>query len=702
MAGTGVPMSSAWSAVPAHGATSDVTIVHPAQTLTFLGSRRLRPAAGSAGRDVTVLEGSSSALVADPAPGAPRSTWQVTYNGFSPAAQTAFQASVDIWARLVSSTVPIKVTANFASLGPGVLGSAGATANMQSATIGDGTSFYPSALADALTGSDRYVGQPDIAAQFSSTYPFYFGTDGATPADQIDFESVVLHELGHGLGFAGFMTDSGGSGSYQVTGRYDAFTYDAATAGSRLTTYTAPNTPSAPLGGVLTGGSVYWGGAAGMASAGGVRPRLFAPTDWMPGSSYSHLDESTYPFEDANALMTYAIAPGEAVHSPGPIVIGMFNDMGWRDHLAGAVTTPDEPTAVTAIPGDGQATVTWTPGAANGSALVRNTVTAYPGGQTTVVDGGATTAIVTGLTNGTAYTFKVIATNGIGTTLPVPSSSVVPAPMQLSAAAPGDPVSGQAYAYQLTATGGRATSWSLFSGSLPPGLSLSSDGLLSGTPTSVVASSFQVAANNGLRSVVSAQTSLQVRFQDLPAAAPFASDIYWLTGHGIAAGFADGTFRPVTAVTRQAFAAYLYRYAHAGLDAGPCAAGSSSFPDVPDASPFCADIQWLAGTGVTGGFADGGFHPSAVVSRQATAAFLYRFNHSGLDAGPCTAGTSPFPDVPDASPFCGDVKWLASTSPQALTTGFADGTFRPAATVTRQAAAAYFHRYDGDFSSPVV
>ena len=54
-------------------------------------------------------------------------TFQVTYTGFTAAAQTAFQRAVDIWSGLVSSAVPIRVSANFQALSPGVLGSAETT-----------------------------------------------------------------------------------------------------------------------------------------------------------------------------------------------------------------------------------------------------------------------------------------------------------------------------------------------------------------------------------------------------------------------------------------------------------------------------------------------------------------------------------------------------------------------------------------------
>ena len=45
------------------------------------------------------------------------STILVTYNGFTPEAQSAFQYAVDIWARTITSEVPIRITANWSQLG---------------------------------------------------------------------------------------------------------------------------------------------------------------------------------------------------------------------------------------------------------------------------------------------------------------------------------------------------------------------------------------------------------------------------------------------------------------------------------------------------------------------------------------------------------------------------------------------------------
>ena len=53
-------------------------------------------------------------------------TFDVDYNGFSSQARTAFQHAVNIWSSIISSPAPIKVIANWDSLGTNVLGSASA------------------------------------------------------------------------------------------------------------------------------------------------------------------------------------------------------------------------------------------------------------------------------------------------------------------------------------------------------------------------------------------------------------------------------------------------------------------------------------------------------------------------------------------------------------------------------------------------
>lgn len=111
------------------------------------------------------------------------------------------------------------------------------------------------------------------------------------------------------------------------------------------------------------------------------------------------------------------------------------------------------------------------------------------------------------------------------------------------------------------------------------------------------------------------------------------------------------------------------------------------FSDLDESHPFWDEIAWLLAEGIATGYDDGTFRPGAPVTRQALAAFLFRAAGSPEAPGPCT--TAPFPDVPTDHRYCREIRWLVEGD---LAQGYDDGTFRPDAPVSRQAAAAILFR----------
>jgi hypothetical protein len=177
-------------------------------------------------------------------------------------------------------------------------------------------------------------------------------------------------------------------------------------------------------------------------------------------------------------------------------------------------------------------------------------------------------------------------------------------------------------------------------------------------------------------------------FPDVLDGHQFFTEIDWLKAEGIGGGYLDGTFRPTAGVSRQAMAAFLFRAAGEPPFVLP---PSPSFTDVPLTHQFYIEIEWMASVGISTGYSDDTFRPSTPVSRQAMSAFLYRF----ADEPAFTAPETPsFSDVPLTSTFFDEVEWLASMG---ISTGYSDGTFRPSAVVSRQAMSAFLYRHTALF-----
>ncbi|MHB1034358.1 MAG: hypothetical protein ACYC35_04220 [Pirellulales bacterium] len=246
------------------------------------------------------------------------------------ARRTAFQSALNIWSqRLIGSYVgeTITIDAKMDSMGGSQTNATLGGSNPNSVwkiTRGGVTSWYADALANHLSGRDLNAAA-EIEITFNSDVDnsyvlgntdWYYGLDGNSGSD-IDFVSVVAHEIGHGLNFLDLVNQNGSWFAQDLPGIYDRFLEDAY--GNDLVTLTQSQRAAA-----ITSNYLYWNGAQGAAGNGGVRPKMYAPSPYQGGSSVSHLDETAYPYE---LMSPYYSGPD---HSPSAMELGMLREMGWE------------------------------------------------------------------------------------------------------------------------------------------------------------------------------------------------------------------------------------------------------------------------------------------------------------------------------------------------------------------------------------
>ena len=163
----------------------------------------------------------------------------------------AYKTAAQIWQDSLSIDVQVVLQATFVPLscGPtsGVLGAAGALTVFRDFP---GPSFpstwYAAALANELAGADLGGTTPDpaltappfndeIVSFFNSELGksgclegsgWYYGLDNNNPAGTIDFLAVLLHEVGHGLGFQNFVNDAAGSNFLGYPDQWSRFERD--------------------------------------------------------------------------------------------------------------------------------------------------------------------------------------------------------------------------------------------------------------------------------------------------------------------------------------------------------------------------------------------------------------------------------------------------------------------------------------------
>ncbi|CAH1205509.1 hypothetical protein PAECIP111893_02362 [Paenibacillus plantiphilus] len=319
-------------------------------------------------------------------------------------------------------------------------------------------------------------------------------------------------------------------------------------------------------------------------------------------------------------------------------------------------TVPSAPTGVTAVAGNGQATVSFTAPANGGSDITYYKVTAMPG--TITVTGTESPITVTGLSNGVTYTFTVEAVNSAGSSVASDVSNSVTPRKPSSSSDTSTPSS--------TDTTPKTTPDPAPTPATPQ-------------PTVDVFNSSIVNEANLVKTIESKvaeakEANATIDFADTQGHwAEKTIDVFIKLQ--LINGYEDGTARPNSPITRAEFAAILNR-------AFNIQGGSNTSIVLKDIGDSWAKeaIENLVAAGVINGYADGMFKPDQTITREEMVVMLSRIVNLNDLVKDRAKGN--FKDL-NGSYAASEIKAVAQAG---IVSGKGDGRFDPKSNATRAEA----------------
>jgi hypothetical protein len=249
-----------------------------------------------------------------------------TYSGgyvgakdWSAAEMSDIAAMLNVWDQSITNAPPprqMKLVVIWGALGTGVLGST--YTDMR----GNGT-HAATDVESLWREHENFVNSTaDGFIQFGTGITWNIGPDHATYSE-IDFRSVVAHEIGHLMGFNSTYEYDSNNDRFSTIGitAWDALLRDAATNGNRP----APGRKGTPSNFNETANPVYFVGQAATAYNQNTPVAVYAPSPFSDGSSLSHLNDATFP----KALMKHAISYGAYARTPTMLEWEIMQDLGW-------------------------------------------------------------------------------------------------------------------------------------------------------------------------------------------------------------------------------------------------------------------------------------------------------------------------------------------------------------------------------------